>query len=268
MSNRKAFASGRFFPSDRAELLSTLSNLIDLNIPKHIVYGAMVPHATFTNSGRLTASLFSSIEIPNTVIIMCPNHTYKGEPVAVWGEGCFETPLGDVSVNSELVKLILNQTQLVKIDETPHIEEHAIEVQLPFLKYLNPNVTIVPITVRNLVRSEYHEIGYALASAIKQYANEVLIVASSDMTHYEDSKIAETKDRNALAYIENLDMEGLQDSLTRNRCTMCGDAGVSIMLEATKELGAKKGITKQYASSGDVDGNYSSVVGYATCEII
>ncbi len=263
MSDRLSACAGRFFPADQKELIEMLDKYIDRSIPKQKAIGVMCPHAGYVYSGMVTGKCLSSVEIPDCVIIMCPNHTGYGMPFSVWPNGYWKLPIGDVPIDTEMVDLILSNSRLISIDNTAHLQEHACEVQVPFLYYLNPNVKIVPIVVRNTTVSQYMELGHSIAQAIDASHRQVLILASSDMTHYEPHAQATRKDRMALDYIEKLDVEGLENKLTEKHITMCGDAPVSVMMAAAKELGATHGEVLQYRTSGDACGDYSSVVGYA-----
>jgi len=175
-------------------------------------------------------------------------------------------PLGPVPINETLAESILKaSTSGVKIKDDPgaHAMEHSIEVQVPFLQFLRPEVSIVPIALSHLAYDVCKEIGRALVQGIQDYGKEVLLVASTDMTHYESQESARAKDELAIDRILDLDPEGLHETVSRHRISMCGVIPTTIVLEACKVLGAGKAELVRYATSGDVTGDYAQVVGYA-----
>jgi len=180
-------------------------------------------------------------------------------------EGHWQTPLGKIDINSQLAKAILNKSANLTDDTHAHIYEHSLEVELPLLQYFNPNIDIVPIVVTEGQISIYKEIGQGIASALKdlKLENSTLIVASSDMTHYEPQKNAEKKDREAIEAILELDEDKLCDKIKRLNISMCGYIPTAIMLVAAKLLGAQTADLISYQTSGDVTGDYAAVVGYA-----
>ncbi len=265
MTDRPSAIAGRFYPKDPSDLNALLDSYLDTDLPKRNAYGVMCPHAGYMYSGMVTGRCLSEVNIPDTVVIMCPNHTGLGKPFSVWPDGHWQTPLGSVPVDVVFTQKLLSNSSLFQADCSPHVMEHAIEVMVPFLQRLNPNVSIVPIVVRYTNNQTYADLGHALAETIKQCGgvSKVMMLGSSDMTHYESHESATRKDRIALDEIEKMDYVGLQEKLTANRITMCGDAGVSVMIAAARELGADHAETVMYRTSGDACGDYSSVVGYA-----
>jgi hypothetical protein len=201
--------------------------------------------------------------LTDTAIILGPNHTGRGEPFSIVCEGIWQTPLGEIEIDTELATLILNKSENLSKDFTAHIYEHSLEVQLPFLQYLKSEIRIVPIVLSAGEIAIYREIGQVIAYSLKDLKRKAIIVASSDMTHYEPQDVAMSKDRQAIEAIIELDEARLIACIEELGISMCGYASVSVLICASKELGAKQGVLVSYLTSGDVTGDYSSVVGYA-----
>lgn len=263
MSRRPAVAD-MFYPSDKDRLKEQVDSFLK-PVPKpKKVLGVVSPHAGYIYSGGVAGAVFSRIQIPETVVILGPNHRGIGAPVALASSGNWDMPFGPVSINEELAGLILKAPASgIKDDPNAHIAEHSIEVQVPFLQRLRPDVAIVPITLSHLNFPDCHEIGQALAKVVRDYDGDVLLVASSDMTHYESQESARYKDQLAIERILDLDPMGLYTTVANKRISMCGVVPATIVLTACKELGATKAELVQYATSGDVTGDYAQVVGYA-----
>ena len=260
---RRPAVAGTFYPASSEELYSMIARMIPPIAEKRKAKGVIAPHAGYIYSGRTAAKVFASVEIPDTVIIMAPNHTGMGKAAALWPSGEWEIPGARVPVNSELASLILENSRVIEEDYQAHLYEHAAEVEVPFLYYLNRNITIVPIVPYPLPYDYCVEIGTAIVKSIKEYGKEVLIVASSDMTHYESAESAKTKDSLALEKILALDPEGLYRIVREYEITMCGFIPATIMLISSIQLGATKATLIDYTNSGEVTGDFSSVVAYA-----
>jgi AmmeMemoRadiSam system protein B len=197
------------------------------------------------------------------VVILSPNHTGLGSRAAVMSEGAWQMPAGEVGINSSLSRLIMEQSKYLEEDELAHLREHSLEVQLPFLQYFNPDFQMVPICLAGRDLKFCQDIGLAVARARKEFGQPVLIVASSDMTHYESQRAAKRKDEMAIEKILSLDPPGLLEIVRKESISMCGVIPTTAMLIACKELGAKDARLVKYATSGDVSGDYDQVVGYA-----
>jgi len=261
---RKAARAGMFYPGEREQLKQMLVKLMPDLAKKQTTetIGIMVPHAGYEYSGRVAGSVYSGIEIPDTVVIIGPNHTGLGSPRAVMTEGAWETPLGVTKIDADLAVQIQKHSKYLEADEDAHSKEHSIEVQLPFIQLINPNAKLVPICLADYSPAVCEDIGKAIALPVSK-ERDVLIVASSDMTHYEPGATAEQKDKIALERILALDPDGLLETVTINDITMCGSGPVAVMLHACKLLGAKNAQLIRYETSGEATGDYSSVVGYA-----
>jgi AmmeMemoRadiSam system protein B len=217
-------------------------------------------------SGGVAGAVFSQIEIPETVVILGVNHRGVGAPVALTASGSWNMPSGAVPINTDLSAAFMRvATSAVRIqdDARAHAVEHSIEVQVPFLQFLRPDVSIVPVGFSNLTYDACRDMATALVQGIGDYGKEVLIVASTDMTHYESQEAARVKDELAIERILSLDARGLYETVAQHRISMCGVIPTTIALEASNMMGAGKAELIKYATSGDVTGDYSQVVGYA-----
>lgn len=264
---RQPAVAGKFYPGSAEQLKAQLAQMTPVSAEKRRVIGVIAPHAGYVYSGAVAGSLYGQIEIPPTVIILGPNHHGIGAPAALYPEGSWRTPLGDTPINAELARLIRHHAPLVSEDASAHIHEHSLEVQLPFLQMLQPDLSIVPLCLHLGYFASCKQVGEGLAAAIKEYGKDVLIVASSDMTHYESATAAREKDELALKEALALNPEGLLRVCGERKITMCGVVPSTVMLIAAKELGATKARLVKYATSGDVTGDQRQVVAYAALEV-
>ena len=225
----------------------------------------MLPHAGYIYSGAVAYSVLSHIEIPDTLIILGPNHTGMGAPLSIMDEGQWRSPLGLIGINSALAKALLKQVPLLQADFLAHQFEHSIEVELPLVQYFKEEFSFVPIVIGSNDFKSYQHLGQGIASVMCQMhlEKQVLIVASSDMTHYEDAKTAKAKDTKAIQAIIELDEIKLWNTIKELDISMCGYAPAIAMISAAKALGAKSAEVIKYQTSGDVTGDNESVVGYA-----
>jgi len=230
---------------------------------KEDVIGLVSPHAGYVYSGPVAGAVISRIKFKDTFIIMGPNHTGRGKPLSIMTQGTWETPLGEVEIDSELGKQILATSSYLQEDSMAHQYEHSIEVQLPFLQYFKPDIRIVPIVLAYSSGDIYKEIGKDIARAVKDLNKEVVIIASSDMTHYEPQSSAQRKDTQAIEAILDLNEDELLKRVDELNISMCGYAPTTSLISAAKELGATGAELVKYQTSGDTSGDYSSVVGYA-----
>jgi hypothetical protein len=215
----------------------------------------MVPHAGYIYSGGVAAATYTSARLSRRAVVLGPNHTGAGEPIAVCDRGSWLLPLGEVPIDEELAA--------ARVDERAHRREHSLEVQIPFLQHLVPELTFVPVCVGTLALRPLLDLGRALADAIRAASAEVMIVISSDMSHYIPAAEAKRLDHKALDRVLALDPGGLHDVVVGEWISMCGIAPAVAGLEAARRLGAREARLIAYANSGDRNGDYRSVVGYA-----
>lgn len=259
---RRPAVAGQFYPGAENALRSELSGFIQRTDRRRKVFGIIAPHAGYVYSGAVAGAVYSGIEIPDSVLILGPNHHGLGAAAALYPDGEWLTPLGSTPVNARLNQL-LGSVPYLQSDSLAHQHEHSLEVQLPFIQYLRPDVSIAALCLGHGDFEAVRVIGEGIAAAIRGYGSDVLIVASSDMTHYESAVAARRKDRLALERVLALDAEGLLSVCRSERITMCGVVPVAVMLVAARELGATGAELTAYATSGDVTGDDEQVVGYA-----
>lgn len=260
---RNATVAGYFYPGSAAELKAMLSKFIDKNAPKTEAVGLLVPHAGYQYSGAVAGATISRIVFKDTFVIIGPSHSGLGAPFSVMPEGTWQTPLGNVEVDSELARKIIDLSKYAEEDYAAHEDEHAVEVQLPFLQYIKQDVRIVPMILSGAPLEVYREIGHAIAQAIKETGKEAVILASGDMNHYEPAALAREKDTKAIESMLALDEEEFTRRYNRLHITMCAHGPVSTLIAAAKELGVTGAELVRYQNSGDVTGDFERVVAYA-----
>lgn len=263
MPIRKPAVAGYFYPGEPDSLRKELERCLSAPPSQKKAIGIVSPHAGYIYSGGVAGEVYQRVELPNRFIILSPNHTGAGEPYSIMPEGEWATPLGSAQIDEELAKKFMGRCPLLTEDLEAHRTEHSLEVQIPFLQYLKKDFRFVPVTLSYISYKACEEVGRALAKTIRETQDPILIIASSDMNHYESQQIAERKDFLAIEKIEALDPQGLYETVKKNGISMCGIIPTTIMLVAAKELGATKGELIRHATSGDVTGDYGSVVGYA-----
>jgi AmmeMemoRadiSam system protein B len=265
---RQPAVAGHFYPSHPGELAREVDGYLssDLNAPPAQAIGCVVPHAGIMYSGHVAGAVFGRLLLPQRIIILCPNHFGAGQRLAILSEGAWRTPLGDAMVDAELAELLKRACPLLREDAEAHRGEHSLEVQLPFLQRRLTGFRFVPIALGSDRFDAFTDLGRAMAAVVKANAtaeNPILIVASSDMNHYESDTATRAKDRKAIDRILALDARGLYDTVRHERISMCGYGPTTTMLTAARALGATQAELVRYATSGDVSGDYERVVGYA-----
>jgi AmmeMemoRadiSam system protein B len=229
--------------------------------------GCVAPHAGYIYSGGVAGAVYSGLEIPEHCIILCPNHTGKGQALAVMATTTWQTPLGEVAADAGVATELLRRFPALREDSAAHRSEHAIEVQLPFLQVRQPRLKIVPIAIGTRDFDVLRGLGEALAEVIGDLqeagSGKVLMVASSDMNHYESDAITRVKDHKAIEKILAMDARGLWEVVMNEDISMCGFGPTVTMLTAAKLLGATSATLVKYATSGEVSGDFEAVVGYA-----
>jgi AmmeMemoRadiSam system protein B len=224
---------------------------------------AVAPHAGYIYSGGVAGRVFASVEVPRRCVVLCPNHTGMGANAAVWTKGSWEIPTGKIPVDNELAEKILKLSSDLRDDPTAHMAEHSLEVELPFMLERQPELTIVPIAISRVNMEGIRGIGKAISEAIKATEDDVLIVASTDMNHYESDQATKKKDELAIEKVLALDPDGLVTTCASERISMCGVLPTAIAIIASKALGAREAHLVAHATSGDISGDRDAVVGYA-----
>lgn len=268
---RQPAVAGRFYPGNAQRLRAEVETLITRRAtaaqqaeePEIAAIGCVVPHAGYMYSGGVAGSVYRRLKLPQRSVIMCPNHTGNGEPLAIMSEGAWHTPLGDLAIDAELAGALKAATPLLMEDSEAHRYEHALEVQLPFLQVLKPGLHFVPIAVGTGNFDVLSALGEAIGETLRTWSEPTLIIASSDMNHYENDEVTRVKDRRAIDQVLALDPRGLYDTVREGQISMCGYGPATIMLTAARKLGATKAELIGYATSGDVSGDRDMVVGYA-----
>jgi len=265
---RKPAVAGYFYPSQREELSGMIEGMTETEMKREKAICVVSPHAGFVYSGPVTGAVFSAVILPDTFVILGPSHRGISSRFAIMKEGLWETPLGDIPLESHLAALIMSNSPLIVEDERAHSEEHSLEVQLPFIQYFRKEFSIVPICLSyDVSYEELEELAKAISQGIQDFEREVLIVTSTDMSHYVSQKTAEKKDFLAIDKVLKLDPKGLYDTVQKEDISMCGFQPTTSALIASKELGARKAELIKYQTSGDMSGDYSQVVGYAGIRI-
>jgi hypothetical protein len=211
----------------------------------------------------VAGAVFAELEIPQLCLVLCPNHTGVGCALAIMSEGVWETPLGAVAIDNSFASALKQRCPLLQEDSSAHRNEHAAEVELPFLQVRQPQLKFVPIALGTHQFEALEQLGEAIADAIAAQNSPILIVASSDMNHYESDAITRVKDHRAIEPILALDARALHNVVIQQNISMCGLGPAVVMLTAARRLGATSAELIKYATSGDVSGDRDRVVGYA-----
>ena len=262
-SIRHPAVAGRFYPRDPDDLKADLQSYLSPSQETVSALGCVVPHAGYIYSGHVAGAVYARLALPRRCILMCPNHTGMGHPLAIMSAGSWETPLGPVPIDSDLAADLKQRFPLLSEDTEAHRAEHGAEVQLPFLRTRRPDCTFVPIALGTSRYEVLQALGVVIAEAVQAYEEPVLLIASSDMNHYENESITRVKDQKAIERILVMDAQGLFDVVMNESISMCGFGPTVAMLTAARRLGATGTELVRYANSGDVSGDRERVVGYA-----
>jgi MEMO1 family protein len=263
MTVRPPAVAGLFYPASRESLERDVRRFLEPGAAPAPAIGAIVPHAGYAYSGPVAGAVYARLEIPRAVVILCPNHTGRGAPAALDPSDAWQTPLGDVPLARPVAQKLLDLAPHVSEDTEAHRREHSLEVQLPFLKVLRPDVEIVPLCIGEPSLPLCREVGHALARVLSEEGEPPLVLASSDMNHYESRAVGRAKDDLALEQIEALDAEGLFETVLDRSISMCGFLPATALLVAARAAGASHAEVVSRRDSGDETGDASSVVGYA-----
>ena len=261
---RPPAVAGQFYPQDPDELSALVARLTPEPRPGQRLAALAVvsPHAGYVYSGRVAAETFSRVEAPETAVILGPNHHGQGQPAAIMTQGGWRLPGGAIAIDQTLAAAIMQGSALLRDDPSAHTREHSLEVQVPFLQHHGVR-KIVPLCLSFLSYPQCQELGLALAQAISASAGPTLLVASTDMSHYEPREVAARKDELALRPLLALDPEGLYQTVIGQRISMCGIIPTTVALVAAKHLGARRAELICYTDSGETSGDTRQVVGYA-----
>ncbi len=260
---RRAAVAGLFYDGSAKSLRPQIEDLLPRMEEKVEAVGVVVPHAGYIYSGGVAGAVYTRLAPVHSCVVLGPNHTGLGAGAAIMTAGTWETPLGEVTIDTELARAIMDRSRILEEDDRAHRKEHSIEVQLPFLQVLFPAVPFVPICLMSHEYGACQDVGRAVAETIQTSGKRVLLIASTDMSHYIPQAIAKVKDQLAIDSIVDLDPQRLHTTVLRERISMCGFHPTTAMLVAVKALGATRAELIRYATSADVTKDYESVVGYA-----
>jgi AmmeMemoRadiSam system protein B len=255
--------AGRFYPDDPTELARQIGAFAPAEAAPRPAIACVVPHAGYRYSGHVAGAVYAALKLPRRFLLLGPRHFPRGKAQAILSEGAWQTPLGRAEIDSELARELKGAYPSLCEDDVAHQTEHALEVQLPFLQHLSGDFRFVPVALGPTDYPQLESLGRAIAEVLLRQADSVLMIASSDMNHYESDEITRRKDGLALERMLELDARGLFDAARREGITMCGLGPVVSVLTAARLLGATQARIVRYATSGDITGDRNEVVGYA-----
>lgn len=257
--------SGRFYPSQPKELTAAVREFAraDPGAARQRVRACLVPHAGYMYSGHVAGAVYARIEFPKKILILGVRHSPQGERAAILSAGAWRTPFGDAQIDEDLAKQLKAACPLLREDSMAHSKEHSLEVQLPFVQVLAPGFSFVPVALGTIRWEELLSVGEAIATVLVQENEDVLLLTTSDLNHYEDDAATRVKDRKAIDQLLAMNARGLYDVCRDEEISMCGLGPAVAMLTAMKKLEVAKAELVKYATSADVSGDASSVVGYA-----
>jgi MEMO1 family protein len=269
---RRASVAGTWYPADPVRLVAHLEGYLDraaVADPAGRLRAIVAPHAGLMYSGPVAAYAYNVARRHqhSAIVLVGPSHFVPFQGVSVWPDGEWETPLGPVTVDRELADAIRSASPHIVELPAAHGREHSLEMQLPFVAHLLPGVPVVPLVMGQQTRETAFALGEAIATAVSARAPDALLVASSDLSHYEDALTAAALDGHVIQHVERLDAEGLMQAIEREPRHACGGGPMVAVLDAARQLGATRSRLLQYADSGDVSGDKSSVVGYMAAAV-
>ncbi len=262
---RLSAVAGRFYPSDPAELTALVHKYAkaDSQAAPVRIRACLVPHAGYVYSGHVAGAVFARIILPKRILILGVRHYPRGELAAILSSGAWRTPLGDAPIDEALAGALRKACPLLREDSVAHSAEHSLEVQLPFLQVLLPGFTFVPVALGTVRFDDLVTVGEALARVLETANEDVLLLTTSDLNHYEDDATTRVKDHKAIDQLLARNARGLYDACRNEDISMCGLGPAVAMLTALNALGAKNSDLVKYATSADVSGDRDAVVGYA-----
>jgi AmmeMemoRadiSam system protein B len=262
---RPPAVAGLFYPSKPQELSRQVASFCPPrpDLERRRAVACLVPHAGYRYSGHVAGAVYACLELPRRFVLVGPRHRPPGQAQAILSEGAWQTPLGLVEIEAPLAAELKRACRGLVEDDVAHRSEHALEVQLPFLQELAGDFRFVPIALGTVDFAALESLGAAMAQVLAGQRERVLIIASSDMNHYESEETTRRKDQMALERLLALDPRGLYDTVRSQSISMCGYGPAVSMIIAARLLGASRAELVRYATSGDVSGDRDEVVGYA-----
>ena len=257
--------AGQFYPANPQELSFQVEEFTKVDKPREKVKvrACLVPHAGYMYSGGVAGAVFGRISLPRKILLLGVRHFPRGEALAILSEGVWRTPLGDVAIETPIAMRLRRECPALREDSVAHSREHSLEVELPFLQVLAPGFSFVPVAIGTLRFDDLKQTGDAIGRVLQEATEEILIVTSSDMNHYEDDETTRQKDEMAIERLLKLDAKGLFNVCRKEHISMCGLGPAIAMLTALNHLGVQTAELVRYANSGEVSGNRDEVVGYA-----
>jgi hypothetical protein len=265
---REPAVAGQFYPANPASLRRILDSYLQKREGSLEAKAVVSPHAGYVYSGAVAGAVYGAVKLPRRLIVLGPNHTGRGVPLSLHPAGSWRTPLGLVAIDAEMNRRLLEECPGLREDRVAHLREHSLEVQIPFLQVLLPEFTISALCVGTGDYALLDSLGHAMARVVESLGESVLTVASSDMTHYEPAEVARERDRLAIEQVIAVDPRGLYRTVVENDISMCGYAPAVAALTACRDLGANAGHLIRYSNSGEVSGDFQSVVGYAGMAVV
>lgn len=260
---REPIVDGRFYPGQTKDLEDIIESFDPKSSLKISAKGIILPHAGFVYSGRVAVATVSKVLAKKKIIILGPNHTGEGALFSLWEKGAWKISGKEIKIAEKLASTILSKGKSISADTEAHINEHSIEVELPILNYFFNDFEFVPIACQKASLAEYQKVAEQIFKALDGFREDFLLIASTDLTHYEPETTARKKDRRAIEAIVNLDEKELLKRIAEENITLCGEAPLAILIACLKKLGAKKSHVALYQTSGEFSGDTTSVVGYA-----
>jgi MEMO1 family protein len=257
--------AGRFYPADPVELSALIAEYTQRQNGQSVrnVKACLVPHAGYMYSGHVAGAVFASFELPNKIVVLGVRHRPPGSPAAIVSSGAWRTPLGDAPVDEKLALELRSACPLLTEDVLAHSKEHSLEVQVPFLQILAPQFSFVPIALGTAHFETLVSVGEAIGRVLAAGKEDVLLLTTSDLNHYEDDATTRVKDHKAIEQLIKMDERGLFDACRKEDISMCGLGPAVAMLTALHVLNANKAELIRYATSADRSGDPEAVVGYA-----
>ncbi len=259
---RSPAVAGRFYPAESRILAQQVDAFVVPAAEKVSARGCVVPHAGYMYSGHVAGAVYGALRLPSRFILLGPRHFPRGAALAIFSEGSWRTPLGDAKIDEALAAELKHACPLLREDDVAHRTEHSIEVQLPFLQQCVKDFSFVPVALGTDRFGALEELGWAISQVVAAHSDAPLVVASSDLNHYESDAVTRVKDHKAIDRILALDPRGLYDTVRHEGITMCGYGPTVTMLTAALALGASSAALVRYATSGDITGDRDEVVGY------